>query len=118
MDHVNVTFDYSGNVQASFTGSQIAPRFYRSNNERFVGPNGVIETAREYWTYNAGKGPVTEKSPRDITADAIEEFLRRIVEGKPENTGVRSAESTLTAIMARMAIDLGRAVTWEEMMRS
>jgi myo-inositol 2-dehydrogenase/D-chiro-inositol 1-dehydrogenase len=118
MDHLNVTFDYPDKVQASFIGSQIAPAFYRTNNERFIGANGVIETAREYWTYSLGKGPVTEKSPRDITVDALEEFLRRIAEGKPENTGVRSVESTLTAVMGRMAIDLRREVTWEEMMAS
>ncbi len=118
MDHLNVTFDYPDRVQASFIASQIAPPFYRTNNERFVGASGVIETAREYWTYNLGKGPVTEKSPRDITVDSLEAFVRRIAEGNPENTGVRSAESTLTAVMGRMAIDLRREVTWEEMMAS
>jgi hypothetical protein len=45
------------------------------------------------------------------------EFVQRIRDGKPENTGVRSAESTLTAIMARMSMDLNREVTWAEMMR-
>src|SRR5260370_24020548 len=95
MDHLNVTFDYPDKVQASFIGSQIAPAFYRTNNERFIGPNGVIETAREYWTYNLGKGPVTEKSPREITVDALEEVLRTIADGKPENTGARSVESNL-----------------------
>ena len=118
MDHLTVTFDFPDNVQATLIGSQIAPPYYRANNERFIGANGVIETAREYWTYNLGKGQVTEKSPRDITVDALEEFVRRIAEGKPDNTGVRSAESTLTAVMGRMAIDLRREVTWEEMMAS
>jgi myo-inositol 2-dehydrogenase/D-chiro-inositol 1-dehydrogenase len=118
LDHVDVTFDYANNVQATLTGSQIAPKFYRSVNEQFFGPNGVIETAREYWTRNLGKGPVTEKSPREITIDALSEFVRRIQEGKPENVGVRAAESTLTAILGRMAIDLHREVTWDEMMRS
>jgi hypothetical protein len=31
---------------------------------------------------------------------------------------VRAAESTLTAILGRMAIDARREMTWEEMMRS
>jgi hypothetical protein len=60
----------------------------------------------------------TEKSPREITIDSLEEFVRRIKDGKPENTGVRAAESTLTAIMGRMAIDTHREMTWQEMMRS
>jgi myo-inositol 2-dehydrogenase / D-chiro-inositol 1-dehydrogenase len=118
LDHLNVTYDYPGNVQATFIGSQIAPRFYRSNHERYIGENGVIQTAREYWLYNTGKGPVEEKSQQDITIDALQEFVRRIAEGKPENTGVRAAESTLTAVLGQMAIELRREVTWDEMMKS
>jgi predicted dehydrogenase len=118
MDHLNVTFDYADKVQATFIGSQMTPRFFRANSERYIGANGVIETAREFWSYDIGKGPVTEKSPHDITIDSLAAFLTRLVDGKPENTGVRSAESTLTTIMGRMAIDLHREVTWEEMMNS
>ena len=118
LDHLSVTYDYPDKVQATFLGSQMTPRFYRSNFERYIGENGVIETAREYWTYNVGKGPVTEKSERDITVDALSEFLRRVTEGKPENAGVRAAESTLTCILGQMAIDKHQEVTWEEMMRS
>ena len=48
----------------------------------------------------------------------MEAFVKRIVQGKTENVGIRGAESTLTAIMGRMAMDTGRTVTWDEMMRS
>jgi len=118
-DHCDVTFDYPGGVQAALTGSQITPPFYRSVNEQFFGSNGVIETAREYWTHYRGKNDaVTKKSPREITIDSLEAFVKRIKDGKPENVGVRAAESTLTAIMGRMAIDQKREVTWEEVMKS
>ena len=119
MDHCDVTFDYAGNVQAMLTGSQIAPNWYRSVNEQFFCAKGVIETAREYWTHYRGKNEaVTEKSPREITIDSLETFIRNIKGGTPRNTAVESAESTLTAIMGRMAMDAGRAVTWEEVMNS
>jgi myo-inositol 2-dehydrogenase/D-chiro-inositol 1-dehydrogenase len=119
MDHVDVTFTYRHGVDAPFTGSQIAPRFYRSAVEQFFGVSGAIETNRQYWTYYRGDNDtITEKIPADITINAVEEFVRRVQEGTPENTGIRSAESTLTAIMGRMAIDLKREVTWEEMMQS
>ena len=118
-DHCDVTFTYADNVQAVLTGSQIAPALFRSVNEQFYGSKGVIETAREYWTHYRGKNDtVTEKSPREITIDSLETFIRNIQNGTPENTGVRSAESTLTAIMGRMAIDQKREITWEEVMRS
>ncbi|HUQ93024.1 MAG TPA: hypothetical protein VM120_15190 [Bryobacteraceae bacterium] len=119
MDHCDVTFTYPKNVRAMLTGAQMTPRFYRSVNEQFFGSSGVVETAREYWKhYRDRDDVVSEKEPRDITADAIEEFVQRIRDGKPKNKGVRSAESTLTAIMAQMAVDRRKEVTWEEMMRS
>ncbi len=118
LDHLSVTYDYPAGVQTTFLGSQMTPRFYRSNFERYIGENGVIETAREYWMYNIGKGPVRETSQQDISVDALTEFVRRVSEGKPENTGVRAAESTLTCILGQMAIDKHREVTWDEMMQS
>lgn len=117
-DHVNVTFAYPGGVHAAFTGSQVAPQYYRTNNERFFCDGGVIETAREYWARYTAKKPVVEQAPRDITVDALAEFLRRVAQGKPENTAARSAESTMTAVLARMACDAGRRVTWDEMQRA
>ena len=118
LDHLSVTYDYPDKVQMTFIGSQMTPKFFRSNRERYIGDNGFLETAREYWTYNTGTGPVTEKATHDITVDALTEFARRVAEGKPENAGVRAAESTLTAILGQMAIDRKREVTWDEMMRS
>jgi predicted dehydrogenase len=118
LDHLSVTYDYPDKVQMTFIGSQMTPKYFRSNRERYIGDNGFIETAREYWTYNTGAGLVTEKSQQDITIDALREFVRRVSEGKPENVGVRAAESTLTSILGQMAIDRKREVTWDEMMRS
>src|SRR5712691_7292889 len=78
LDHMCVIYDYPDNVQATFIGSQITPRFYRSNHERYIGENGFIETAREYWTYSTGTAPVTEKSGQDITIDSLQAFVRRV----------------------------------------
>ena len=58
------------------------------------------------------------KTPRNNTIDSVAAFVQRIQEGKPENTGVRGAESSLTAILGRMAMDRRREVTWDEMMKS
>ena len=118
LDHLSVTYDYPRSVQMTFVGSQMTPRYFRSNRERYIGDNGFIETAREYWTYNTGAGPVTEKSEHDITIDSLQAFVRRVAENKPENVGVRAAESTLTAILGQMAIDRKREITWDEMMKS
>ncbi|HVX66582.1 MAG TPA: Gfo/Idh/MocA family oxidoreductase, partial [Bryobacteraceae bacterium] len=119
MDHVSVTFTYADGVEAPLTGSQITAPFYRSAMEQFFGAKGTLETSRQYWThYRAERDAVTETFPEDITRNAVDEFIARIRAGNPENTAVRSAESTLTAIMGRMAIELRREVTWDEMIGS
>lgn len=118
LDHLSVTYDYPGGVQLTFLGSQMTPRWFRSNRERYITDKGFLETAREHWTYNFGDGPITEKAGRDITNDALEAFIDRIATGKPENVGMRAAESTLTSLLGQMAIDKRREVTWDELLRS
>jgi len=77
----------------------------------------MVETARGYWKHHRGRNDtVEERSTRDITIDALEEFFGRILEDRPANTGVRGAESTLTALLGQMAIDRRAEVTWDEMM--
>lgn len=118
-DHNNVSFEYAAGVQGTLYGTTLAPPFYRHVYEQFFGEHGVIETASEYWEQQSGEGaPRRENSPREVTGDSLAEFVRRIAEGKPENSGVRGAESTLTAIMGRMAMDLKRPVEWKEVLDS
>jgi predicted dehydrogenase len=118
-DHGTVTYDYSNNVQGTLIGTTLGPPTYRVVNERFFGERGGIETASAYWKHFRNRDDVmTEKAPRNETIDAVDAFVKRIAEGRPENTGVRGAESTLTAILGRMAMDQKREVTWDEMWNS
>jgi hypothetical protein len=79
----------------------------------------MIETSENHWRHYRGPGQdTTEKSPRNISIDSVSDFISRVAEGRPENNGVRAAESTLTAILGRMAMDRKREVTWDEMMKS
>ena len=118
-DHCYVTFDYAKNVQGHLIGCMMTPKWYREVKEQFFGDTGVIETRREFWRhYKSATDTLEEKAPREITIDALEEFIHRIQDGKPENTAITAADSTFTAIMGRMAIDAHHEVTWEEMMKS
>ena len=118
-DHITVIFDYANDVQATLIGSQITPRFYRDVHEKFFGAYQVVETARHYWNhYRDRDDTVRQELQHNITLDSVGAFVQRVREGKPENVGVRGAESTFTALMGRMAIELRREVTWEEMMKS
>ncbi len=118
-DYGNVSFLYESGVQGALIGTTLAPSFYRHVHEQHFGETGIIETAAEYWKHYIGRDDSFEEaSPRNVTTDAIDAFVKRIAEGKPENTVVRGAESTLTAILGRMAMNVRREVTWDEMMQS
>ena len=118
-DHVAVAYEYPGGVQATLVGSHITPPFFREVHERFFGAESALETARHYWKHYRGRNDVAyAEPPRNIDHDSIEAFILRVAQDKTENVGVRGAESTLTAILGRMAMDSGCTVTWEEMMRS
>jgi len=64
------------------------------------------------------KGPgqrETIPSKRDITMDAIEAFIGRIISGDVENVAERSAISTMIAILGRTALYRRREVTWKSL---
>jgi len=118
-DHNFVAFEYKDGVQGQLSGATLAPRGYRDVVEQFFADTGFLETSENHWRYQRPGQPETfEKTPRNNTIDSVAAFVQRIQDGKPENVGVRGAESTLTAILGRMAMDLRREVTWDEMMKT
>ena len=118
-DHNFVAFQYDQGAQGQLSGATLAPGNYRHVTEQFFGEAAMVETSENFWRhFRTPQDDVTEKSPRNITIDSMEAFFQRIAQGRPENVGVRGAESTLTAILGRMAMDARREVTWDEMMRA
>jgi len=118
-DHNFVAFEYENGVQGQLSGATLASQGYRDVVEQFFGDKGMVETSEHHWRHYKGPGQeTTEKSPRNISIDSVADFVSRIAEGRPENNGFRGAESTLTAILGRMAMDRRREITWDEMMRS
>ena len=118
-DNNNVVYAYTDGVLASLAGSTLAANNYREVHEQFFGTDGMIETSELGWRHFRQRGDESmEKATRSTTLDSMEAFVKRIADGEPENTGVRGAESTLTAILGRMAMDARGEVTWDEMMNS
>lgn len=118
-DNNNVAYAYADGVLASLAGSTLAANNYREVHEQFFGTDGMIETSELGWRHFRQRGDESmEKATRSTTLDSMEAFVKRIADDEPENTGVRGAESTLTAILGRMAMDARGEVTWDEMMNS
>jgi predicted dehydrogenase len=118
MDHLNVTYDYGRGLHGFLHACQLA-QGWGLVDEQFFGTEGTIETHRKYYRWSRpGQKPVQVDSKREITIDALERFITRVVESKPENNAMWAAESTLTSLLGRMAIDTGRRITWEELLNS
>ena len=118
MDHLNVTYDYGQGLRGFLHACQLA-QGWSLVDEQFFGTEGTIETHRRYYRWSRpGQKPLQVDSKREITIDAIERFLTMVVENKPENNAQWAAESTLTSLLGRMAIDTGRRVSWEALLAS
>jgi len=131
-DHHNIIYTYPDNVEGWLMSIKFTAD-YRDVKEQFFCPRGVIETARTYYKLHgpgvkavlknaddlADRSLIERRdSTREITIDAIESFFKSIVEKKPYNMSKDAAESTLTALLGRMAYETKREVTWDELLRS
>ncbi len=117
LDHLAVVFEYPGGLRGALVATQLAPGRYRDVREQFFGTSGVLETHRTYYRLDRGEGRVVKvDSKREITIDAVQEFLERILAKRPANTAASGCESTLTALLGRLAMDARREVAWEEML--
>ena len=119
LDHVNVTFEYPGGLRGFLAATQLAVKRYWDVKEQFFGTEGILETGRQYYKWHrADDNDVVAKSKREITIDAAAAFVSDILAGQPRNMAFDAADSTLTSLLGRMAIETRREVTWEEMLQS
>lgn len=113
LDNLTVIYEWPNGMFVNFEANQLTPRGFSKVGEEFTGTKGSIATSRQRMTHYKGPGQAEDMpTKRDITIDAIEAFLTRIVEGKPENVVERSALSTCIALLGRTAIYTGRPATW------
>ena len=119
LDHVNVTYTYPGGLCGYLHGTQLIASGWREVREQFFGETGSLTTHRKYYEwYRDGQKTERVESKREITIDAIEQFLTHILEGKQKNMAFDACDSTFTSLLGRMAVDTKRVVTWDELMKS
>ena len=95
LDHLNLTYTFPDNIIVNFEANQMSPPGFSHVGEQFTGTKGVLDTSRARLVHTKGPRNVeTIESKRDITNDAIEAFLQRILDGEVENVAERSAIST------------------------
>lgn len=114
MDNLSIIFEWPNNILVNFEANQLTPRGFSRIGEEYTGTKGTIETSRGKMVHHKSAADhETIDSKRDITFDAIEQFLGRILSGDVENVAERSAYSTMIAILGRTAIYSGHEQTWK-----
>lgn len=114
LDNLTVVYEWPNGMFVNFEANQLTPRQYSKIGEEFTGTKGVIAVSRARMThYKAPRDTEDMPTKRDITVDAIENFLGRIATSDPENAAERSALSTCVALLGRQAVYTGREQTWK-----
>ena len=117
-DHIDVFYEYENGVRAFMAQRQIN-NCYGDNSDYLLGATGTgtikgwnapIITGKERWRYSGAK--------KDMYQVEHDELFASIRKGAPINDGVWMANSTLMAIMGRMAAYTGQEITWEMALNS
>jgi len=131
-DHHDIIYKYPKGVEGWLISIKHTAG-YRDVKEQFYGSKGMLETSRKYFKLHGMTPDVRyksaddlrdtslmekEDSPGDITGQATTEFFKTILAGKVIDMTQTSCNSTLTAILGRIAMQTKREVTWDEMMKS
>ena len=120
-DHFVVTYWFPDEVKVDFSSTQCI-KGYNDICARIYGSEGTAEAH-----YNgpativgpkAWNGAEKDNTGRQGTIDNIKMFVESVRAGRTVNNTAEAAQSTLTAVLGRMAAYGQRMVTWDEMMRS
>lgn len=108
-----IEYEYPGGIPMYSYCSHV-PNTTQDVSETVYGSKGVCRVN----AYQIGKEKVFGKDPVNPYVQEHTDLLKSIADDKPvdELTGV--AESTLTAIMGRMAVYTGKTVTWKMALES
>ena len=120
-DHFIVTYWYPGDVKVDFSSAQFL-RGYGDLCIRVYGSKGTLDSHYNGKVEITGDNP-WPGAPKDDTFRGgavanLKAFVESIRNGKPINNADHGSESTLSAILGRLAAYSGKPVTWDEMMRS
>ena len=114
-DHFAINYEYEGGVHIASYCRQI-PDCQNDVSEAFVGTKGFCQANRYMITgENSWKLPGKDNKPY---VQEHTDLIAAIRAGKPYNELKQVAESTLTAILGRMAAYTGQLVTWEQALNS
>ena len=86
--------------------------------EHLIGTNGLVRMDTGRWRIRSSQDWQYEGERNNPYQTEHDDLFASIRASKPYNEGQYVAESTLTAIMGRMATYTGKEVTWEQALQS
>jgi predicted dehydrogenase len=118
-DHIDVFYEYDDGARATLAQRQIA-NCHSDNSDYILGTKGTgkggwnppVIRAGDTWRYR-GPNPGSKMYQTEHN-----ELFAAIRKGEPINDGVWMAQSTLMAIMGRMAAYTGQEITWDMALNS
>jgi predicted dehydrogenase len=118
-DHMFVVYEFANDVRG-FLGQKQIGNGYSDNSDYLMGSEGIGKSGwippyikgRENWRYRETPNHI------DMYQQEHNELFASIRSGQPMNDGHWMAQSTLMALMGRMAAYTGQEVTWEQAMNS
>jgi predicted dehydrogenase len=138
-DNYQVIYTYPDDVHVSFSSKQFGENGAFDAAERVFGADGVAEAPYSGPVQIVGKNAWIWKDPEAKPEDAASgqfaangsfsdnlkfadrdkdrSFIESITSGKFHNQAESGVETALTCMLGRMAGQLGREVTWEELMQ-
>jgi predicted dehydrogenase len=120
-DHFSVVYDYANGARG-FHSCRQQEHCYSDNSDYIMGSDGVAHIVRAFSGPYIIKGKNNWRFHEDTATDMYQNehdaFFASIRNGKPINDGQWMAQSTLIAIMGRMAAYTGQEITWEQAMNS
>ena len=134
-DNFNLVFTYPNDVEVSFGSTQFDKHAFDAA-VRFFGTRGSCEAhydhrmsiaGEEAWDAGLGKAQTgSQFSAAGTFAGALDQadsekqksFVESITSGKLINEAAHGADSALTAMLGRNAAYRGKALTWDELLKS
>jgi predicted dehydrogenase len=120
-DHFIVTYWYTNDVKVDFSSAQFLYG-YSDLCIRMYGSKGTLDSHYNGFVRITGQNPWPGVDKDDTFRGGAVANARTFVDsirtGKLVNNASHGAESTLSAILGRMAAYSGKPVTWDEMIRS
>ena len=116
-DHISVEYEYPNGARVTHIGSQMDGVSSR-NDMRIDGTTGRLFLSFAKVTIE-GEKPFSYEGPRPNPAVVeYKDTLDAIRSGNTVNEGKRIAQSTMTAILGRMAAYTGRTLSWDWAMQA